>query len=161
MIKQLKVSLANQPGTLLGVVSALAEAGVDLKALQVSDRGESGEVRMIVSDLDKAQQTLTAGGHSFQVVEALVAEMDDRVGGLASILALLQAESINVEALYAFVTRVKGKSLAVLDVDDQPKAEALLREHGVTTLSHQNQLHTPTAPKAPNLGDHLGLDFFW
>jgi hypothetical protein len=161
MIKQLKVSLANRPGTLLGVVSALAEAGVDLKALQVNDRGESGEVRMIVSDLEKARQTLEGGGHSFEVVEAVVAEMDDRVGGLASILRLLEGASINVEALYAFVTRVQGKSLAVLNVSDKEKAEALLQDNGVKTLSSQEQLENATAPKSTSLGDHLGVDFFW
>lgn len=161
MIKQLKVSLANQPGTLLGVVSALAEAGVDLKALQVNDRGVSGDVRMIVSDLEKAKRTLGTAGHEFEVIEAVVAEMDDRVGGLASILSLLQAEQINVEALYAFVTRVQGKSLAVLTVSDQARAERVLSEHGVNTLAHQSELTDPAAPRTPSLGDHLGVDFFW
>ena len=39
MIKQLTVKLPNEPGTLKGLVATLAGAGVDLKALAVSDRG--------------------------------------------------------------------------------------------------------------------------
>ena len=38
MIEQLRVRLPNKPGALARMVSALAEAKVDMKALDVSDR---------------------------------------------------------------------------------------------------------------------------
>lgn len=162
MIEQLRVKLPNRPGTLERMVSALAEAGVDMKALQVSVRGggEAGEANLIVSDLEKASRALEASGHELRVEQALAVEMDDRVGGLAAMLRVLADEGVNVQQLYAFVTRVQGKSLAMLSVDDLPRAKQLLRAKGFHLMSRK-ALERDEPPGDTTLGDHLGADFIW
>ena len=163
MIPQLTVQLPNRPGTLEAMVTALAQAEVDIKALGVSDRGEGvGEASLIVSNLDKAKAALDAAKHDYAVVEVIAVEMDDRVGGLAAILGLLASREINVRQLYAFVTRHTSKALAVIRVDDPEKASALLREAGHSVVSQSTIEAGAAKPEAPTpLEEHLGLDFIW
>lgn len=164
MIQQLTVQLLNEPGSLEGMITALAEAKVDLKALGVSDRegGDHGEASMIVSDLQKATQALQATGYSFNVVPVVAVEMDDRVGGLAAILRLLAAKEVNIVQLYAFVSRHKSKALAVIRVDDPQRASSILTEGGLTVVSQATIEAGAEASQGPSpLGEHLGMDFIW
>ena len=163
MIQQIRVTLPNEPGTLLGMVKALSDAGVDMKALEVSDRGpgDHGEANIIVSNLDGATQALTAAKIDFTVEDALAVEMDDRVGGLALILDQLAAAEINIRQLYAFVSRVEGKSLAVLSTDAFERARLLLTEHGYNLLDRKRLEEGPPPEDASTITDHLGLDFIW
>ncbi len=167
MIEQLRVKLPNRPGTLAAMVAALAEARVDIKALEVAERGggELGEVNLIASDLDAARAALDRSGHDYRVEQAVAVEMDDRVGGLAAILDVLAREGLNVSQLYAFVSRVAGKSLALVSVDDPARANALLEASGFRTLSRQALERSADRPgegrAQSTLGDHLGLDYIW
>lgn len=168
MVRQLRVRLPNCPGTLDGMVNALAAAGVDMKALQVSERGsgEYGLAQLIVSDLERAVKALEAGGYEFALEEVVIVELEDRVGGLARVLDVLAREQVNVKQLYAFVTRVRGKSLAVLSVDDTPRTVALLEGAGCHLVSQQAlRGERRPAPQAgcgdDSLESHLGLDFIW
>jgi len=163
MIEQLNVRLPNRPGTLEGMVSALAEAGVDMKALNVSDRGpDHGEASMIVSDVDKALAALEAAGHTVTRQPVLVVEMDDKVGGLAAILRALRDEQANIAQLYAFVSRHESKALAVVRVDESARAAGILERGGFRVLSQQSVAQRGTRPQGPTpLEEHLGLDFIW
>lgn len=163
MIHQLRVKLANRPGTLQELLAVLATAGIDIKALEVSDRGpDFGEANLIVANAKQASAALTGADHEHEVSEALAVEMDDKVGGLASILAVLAGASINVTQLYAFVSRVAGKSLALISCDDVPQATRLLRAGGFR-LFDEKTLADADRPReeADGLSDHLGLDFIW
>ena len=160
MIKQLRVRLHNEPGALANMVSALAEASIDMKALEVSDRaGEYGEACLIASNLEAAVAALEASGHQVEVESAICVEVDDRVGGLAPVLRAVAGESINVKQLYAFVSRVAGKSLAVLLTDDPEATQTLMERKGFQVLSVR-ALEAETTPGDP-LGDHLGVGFLW
>ena len=58
-IKQLSVFVENKKGTILGITKAIAQAGVDIRALSVADTQDFGILRLIVSDIDKAQKALS------------------------------------------------------------------------------------------------------
>lgn len=162
MIEQLRVRLPNQPGALARMVSALAEAKVDMKALDVSDRaGDYGEACLIVSNQPAAIAALEATDHDFSVEATLCVEVDDRVGGLAPVLKTLEAEGINVKQLYAFVSRVQGKSVAVLQTSEPDKTLELFKRKGFYLLS-QRSIDANRGPDGNDpLVDHLGVDFIW
>ena len=164
MIRQLVITLDNRPGTLKACVGQLADAGVDIKALEVTERGDGkhGDVHLIASDIDKAIAALDAGGYEYLVDDVLAVEMDDRVGGLAAILDLLATKDINLRYLYAFITRVRGKSLAVFSVRDTQAAAEVLREAGVPFASKEDFGEDDGKYKFKfNLEDHFGKDFIW
>jgi len=165
MIKQLTVTLKNKPGMLKGFVGILAENGIDIKALEVTERGDGkeGKIHLIVSELDKAMKALEQAEYPCKVEDVLVVEMDDHVGGLASVLAILAKREVNIRYLYAFVSRVHGKSLAVFSVRDISGAQDALEKTGVTLLSQTSieERKDSRPPGAPSLEDHFGIDFIW
>ena len=165
MIKQLVVKIDNRPGTLMGCVGLLADNDIDIKAVELTDRGEGnyGIAHIIVSNLSKAIQALEKSNYPFEVEDVLVAEMDDRVGGLASILSVLRDEHINIHYLYAFGGRMYGKSLAVIRVDDLENAEHVLDKAGVPLIS---QIKIEARERGPitfktTIEDHFGKTFIW
>jgi hypothetical protein len=164
MIKQLRVEIPNRPGSVEALVRALADAEVDMKALEVSSRGsgDTGVCYLIVDKLDAACAALQAADQDYATEEVVVVEMADEVGGLARILRVLAEAEVNVQHLYAFVTRMEGKSLAVLTVEDPRAAAKLLNDHEIPVIREQAKLAT----SGPNedersLGEHLGLDYIW
>jgi len=164
MIRQLVITLDNKPGTLKACVGQLAAQGVDIKALEVTERGdgEHGDVHLIASDIEKAMAALDRGSYEYVVEDVLAVEMDDRVGGLASILDLLASKNINLRYLYAFITRVRGKSLAVFSVPDIAAAAGVLAEAGVPFASKEDFGDDDEKYKFKfNLEDHFGKDFIW
>lgn len=164
MIQQLRVKLPNRPGQLARLLDVLAQAQVDLKALEVDEApgGADGQAHLIVSDMSKARAALDGSGHEYSVQDVLVLEVPDQVGGLSRVLSILSGAEINIHYLYAFVTRVRGKSLAVLTVDELERASELLTAQSVVLVTSQGLKQEETPPEdKTSLDEHLGLDFFW
>lgn len=163
MIQQVRLTLPNKPGTLEEAVRVLARAGVDMKALEVYARGDggSGDAHMIVSAPEVALKALREAGQQVTLEDVVVVEMSDEVGGLAPILRTLADAKLNVEHLYAFVTRLRGKSLCVLTLDDPARAEVLLREGGHRVATPRTIEDSTARTQGDALGAHLGLDYFW
>ena len=165
MIRQLSLKVDNQPGCLRRCVGILADKGVNIKALEVTERGggESGVAHLIVSDFKKATEALGEAGCGYEVEDVLAIEMDDRVGGLASILTILKEQEINIRYMYAFLGRVAGKSLAVFSVGDPAAAQRVLAEAGATLVSQEDIRDNTGAPRKfkTSLDDHFGKDFIW
>ena len=55
-INQLSVFVENKKGTILTITRAIANAGVDIRALSVADTQDFGILRLIVSDVEKAKE---------------------------------------------------------------------------------------------------------
>lgn len=164
MVKQLRVRLADSPGTLARLLAALASEQVDVKALEVHavGSGQKGEANLLVSDLSRATHALDAEGFAWEVDDALAMVIPDRPGGLAEVLRALAAAGLNVRHLYASVSRVAGKSLSVLTVDDAARAEHALRAAGVELVSDLEAAPPdPRTAGGATLSDHLGIDFVW
>lgn len=131
MIKQLSVFLENEPGRLVKVTQALADAKIDIRALTVAETADFGILRLIVNDPDKAYTTLKEKNIAVSLNEVLGVEVNDEPGGLASIAKMLEDEGVNIEYVYAFVTQSHEQAFVVLRVDDQDKAKEVLQENDV------------------------------
>ena len=133
-ITQLSAFLANKPGTLAQAVSAISDAGVNMRALSVADTSDFGVLRVIVSDVAKTKAVLSE--HTIASETPVIAvRMDDRAGSLKEILDILQAADINIEYVYAFTTSGEGSAYVVMRVDDIAGAEDVLQKNGKATLS--------------------------
>jgi hypothetical protein len=135
-LKQISVFVANQTGSLENLVNTLAEAGVDMRAMSIADTQEFGIMRMIVKGNTKACNALREAGYLVSVNYIIAVEIPDEPGGLAKVVSILAGHGIDIEYTYAFMTRSHGKACVVFRVEDNEAAEALLAEHGITTLSH-------------------------
>lgn len=129
-IQQLTVFLENKQGKLAEVTRVLAKSGIDLRALSIADTAEFGILRLIVSNTEKAKQILAADGTLVQITEVVGVQLSDRPGELAEVLSALDQKGVNVEYLYAFLTRNKESAYVVLRVADNVAAEKTLQASG-------------------------------
>ena len=126
-IKQLSVFVENKEGKLREITDILAKAGIDIRALSIADTSEFGILRLIVRDPQKAKALLEKNG--------FVATINDRPGGLAEIVRLFAERDINMEYMYAFLTRTENKAYLVVRVDDASEVENLLESEKIRILT--------------------------
>ncbi len=133
-VEQLSVFLENKSGRLSEVTRVLADKGVNIRALCIADTSDFGILRLIVSDNEKALESLKTKGFTVAKTEVVAVEVQDKPGGLAQILELLDRENISVEYMYAFVDRSSVNAVDVIRFDDIERAKHILSSNGVTIL---------------------------
>ncbi len=129
-LKQLSVFVQNQQGALVSITDTLAAHGVNIRALSIADTADFGILRLIVNDTDTAYDTLTQQGHLIKVNDVVGVKIGDQPGKLSKALAVLDEAGINMEYLYAFMTRTEKHAYVVLRVADNAAAEATLEAAG-------------------------------
>jgi len=129
-IKQLTVFVQNRKGTLVSVTDALAENNVNLRALSIAETEDLGILRLIVNDEKTAEKVLEEKGYLIKVIDVVGVKISDEPGKLTEALKVLDKADINVEYLYAFMTRTEKHAYVVLRVEDNKKAEEILEEAG-------------------------------
>ena len=133
-VKQLSVFVENKFGRLEAIIDAIGKKGVNLRALSMADTTDFGILRVIVDDTEKAKEALDEIGVIAKATDVIAVYIDDKTGGLASILKLITEADISIEYMYAFLSRDEGKALMVLKADDEIAAEKVLTENGIELL---------------------------
>ena len=134
-IKQLSVFVENKEGKLREITDILAKAGIDIRALSIADTSEFGILRLIVRDPQKAKALLEKNGFVATINDVVGVEINDRPGGLAEIVRLFAERDINMEYMYAFLTRTENKAYLVVRVDDASEVENLLESEKIRILT--------------------------
>src|SRR2546426_11390602 len=83
MGNQFVVELKNAPGSMAILAEALAARGVDLRAIGGGGLGDSGHVIMTTADDETTKRVLDEGGYTYVEGESILAEVDDKPGGMA------------------------------------------------------------------------------
>jgi hypothetical protein len=134
-LKQIVVSIENAPGRLLEVTEALGNAGINLRALNLVDTGAFGQLRLLVSDVNKARQILMEMHISAHVNEVVAVEIPDVPGSLARLLKPLRDAVINVIFMYAFIGLSScDKAVMIFRFSDNDRAIEILQASGYTML---------------------------
>jgi len=126
LMRQISVFLENVPGRLATLCNTLEENGINLRAMTTSEGSDYGVVRMLVSDVDAAEDVLREANLPFSTVEVLTIEVSDRPGALGKIAVQLAEAGINVEYAYAAAGAGNERALCVVKVADPAAAEAQL-----------------------------------
>jgi len=133
-LKQIVISIENSSGRLLEVTSALGEAGINLRALNLVDTGAFGQLRLIVSDLAVARRILMEMQIPAFVNEVVAVEIEDKPGSLAKLLEPLGEVNINVVFMYAFIGFSSEKAVMIFRFSDNDKAIEVLQAGGIKLL---------------------------
>jgi hypothetical protein len=136
-ITQISAFLENKPGTLFKAISAITDAGVNMRALSVAETKDFGILRVIVSDVEKTKASL---GTDTMIRETpvIAVKMNDETGALKGILEILGDANVNIEYVYAFTGAIEGSAYVVFRVDDVEGAEKILSENGIVTLDDKD-----------------------
>ena len=138
MVKQSSVFLQNKSGRIAGITRALSEAGIDLRALSIADTTDFGILRMLVSDVEGAKQTLKKENCIVSVNEVVVVAVPDEPGGLARILTWMAQECIDIEYMYSLIERSAEEAYMVFRVSDEPKLLQMLERHDLHSVTAQH-----------------------
>ena len=130
-IKQLTVFVQNKRGRLAEITGLLAERGINMNALSIADTQEFGILRLIVGDWERAMKLLQEAGCVVRIAEVVATEIDDRPGGLAYILGILEEANVNIEYMYAFTFHKADKAILVFRFDNPDAAVQILQDKGV------------------------------
>lgn len=138
-VKQISVFMENQPGRLSEMASALGEAGVNIMALTVAESSDFGVIRMIVTDFEKARKVLKERKFTVTETEVLAVEIPDQPGSLGKVLKVFAENRLNVEYMYAFVSR-RQDALIVFRFDDPDRAVESLKKTKVRLMTNEEVL---------------------
>lgn len=137
-VKQVSVLIQNEEGSLSKVINALANGGIDLRAMSIADTENYGILRLIVDDTAKAVDILNNSGYPARIKELTAFAIPDQPGGLAHVLNILDESDINIEYTYSLITRDKDYAYTVIRVADNDVTERVLREHGIRILEEED-----------------------
>lgn len=135
LAKQISVGLVNKPGRLAAVLDALSAEKVNIQALAVMDAGDRSRLRFISDDAGAAAKALEALNIRAETAEVLLVEVANQPGAFAKICQRLAAEHLNIDYAYCSTNanrRAKGGALAVIKVNNLPKAQRVLSEPPAT-----------------------------
>ena len=133
-VDQISIFLENKSGRLAEVTRVLGKAGINIRALSLADTSDFGILRLIVNDSAKAVDVLKTNQFTVSVTQVVAVEVNDRPGGLAHILDILEQEKINVEYMYAFVERSSDNAVIIFRFDETDRAIKALTAKGIRVL---------------------------
>ena len=129
MAKQFVVQLKNEPGAMATLAEALAERGVDLRAIGGGSMGDSGHVIMTTADDETAKAVLDDGGYVYIEGESILAEVDDKPGGMARLSRALADAGVNIQG-HLFLGRWGDRAMFTFVVDKPEIARPILERKG-------------------------------
>ena len=141
-IKQLTVFVENKQGTLVSITKTLSENNVNMRALSIAETQDFGMLRLIVDDTATAEKVLADEGYLIKTNDVVGVKIGDAPGKLSDALAVLDEKKINMDYLYAFMSRTEKHAYVVIRVEDNAVAEKALEDAGyhIVTDSDVNKL---------------------
>ncbi|MBQ2668996.1 MAG: ACT domain-containing protein [Clostridia bacterium] len=134
-IQQLSVFIENKPGRLAEITEVLANANVDIRAISVADTSDFGILRVIVDRPKEAVLALREHGMTVSLTNVLAVGFSDEKGAFSKIIRVLSNAGIDVEYIYAFVSRDRGKASVIIRTDKSARAAEVLVQNGVELLT--------------------------
>lgn len=113
VLQQISVFLENRPGQLSALAAALAERGVNLRALSIAETDRFGIARLITDSNETALAALHEAGMTAAVTDVVGVEVPDRPGGLAHLLAVFDGV-VSVEYMYATFPGSGGRRVLIM-----------------------------------------------
>ena len=120
-LKQISLFVENKPGTVNSALKLLANNGINISTLSLSDSKFFGVLRLLIRDWEKARDLLEANQFAVKITDVVAIEVDHAAGSLSKVLEVLDRNQVNIEYLYAFAAGLHGKAAIIFrfaDPDD-------------------------------------------
>ena len=135
-IKQLTVFVQNRKGAMVSLTDILAKNEINIRALSIAETEDFGVLRLIVNDEIAATKILEENGYLIKTIDVVGVKIGDKPGALTAALDVLDKSDINVEYLYAFMTRTEKHAYVVLRVENNDAAESALESAGFHLITN-------------------------
>ncbi len=137
-ITQISVFLENKEGRLHKVCQVLGDNNINIRALSIAENEDFGILRIVVNDPQKAVTILKQNNIMANLTDVVAVEVEDKPGGLSSILNVLKDNDINVEYMYGFLERFSDKALLVFRFDHADKAIEVLTRNNIRVIKEND-----------------------
>ena len=137
-IRQISVFVENKPGRLSAITQILRDNGINIRALSIADTKDFGILRLIVDAPDKACSKLREASCTVTITEVVAISIPDETGALNEIMSLIRDEEVNIEYMYAFLSKTENKASIILRVDDTEKAQEAFAKGGIIQLTEKD-----------------------
>ncbi len=127
VFKELTIVTPNKPGKLAQALRTLANAGVNLIAIDSSSGYDLNMVRVVTSDPPRARKGLEKLGYNVTESTVLGVTISDKPGQLARIASLFSKAHVNIEYMYASAVAYDQPAMVIVHVADPDVAEKVLR----------------------------------
>ena len=131
MIQQISVFLENRKGQLGEITGILAENGIDLRAINIAETADYGILRLIADDPRKAAAVLSEQDFVVSVTPVVAVEVNDKVGGLHSVLKVITDADIDIGYMYSSFGKKDGAAYMIFRVSEPDKLADVLVSGGV------------------------------
>ncbi|MCR5737124.1 MAG: ACT domain-containing protein [Eubacterium sp.] len=137
-IHQISVFVENKAGNLAKLTNFLADKNVNLRALEVSDAGDYGIIRLIVDHPITTLTVLKDNNWVCNLTEVIGVKFPDEPGSMAKTVSLLAEEGISVEYCYAFLAKKSNDALMIFRVKDNEKVATILKKNGIKIIAQED-----------------------
>ena len=131
-IHQLSIFIENRSGTLIKVLNALKQAGIQIIASTIADTAEYGIYRLICSEPMRACEELKKAGVAVALSEVFALELDNEPGRAADAVKMFSEADISITYMYSFLLR--GKGILIFRTDNNEHAQEVIRQNGLRSI---------------------------
>lgn len=135
MLDQISIFVENKPGRLAAIMEVLNNAAIDIRAFTIADTTDFGIVRLIASDTKKAISALKENGFTAKHTLVIGFTIPDYPGAMNEVISILQKNEINIEYSYSLMGKRENQADIAIRVQDNEKAEAVLKAAGIKLIS--------------------------
>ena len=131
LIKQISIFIENKMGRMAEITKIIGDADIDIRALSMADTSDFGILRLIVNKPDLAVEKLKEAGLTVSLTDVIAVGIDDKPGMFAGVVSTMADAGINIEYMYAFITREHNRAYVILRVEAAEKALQILSDTGI------------------------------
>ena len=135
-LKQISVPIENSHDRLYELTTALAGKGILPRALTLVDKGNYGELRIVVSDLIGARQILMQMSIPGRIDDVVAIEIENQPGHLPHIVEELMEAGIHIKYSYACAGDNLGKTIMIFCFSDNDRALQVLNKKHIHVLDY-------------------------
>lgn len=136
--KQISVFIENKEGRLKKAIDILAKENINIRALSIADTTKFGILRLIVSDRQKAKEVLEKNKFVVKENEVIIVEVPDEPNGLNTVLGYLDDEDVNVEYIYAFLSKKSDEAIVVMRLENIEEGIKVLKSNNANLLTDED-----------------------
>ncbi|MBQ5330163.1 MAG: ACT domain-containing protein [Oscillospiraceae bacterium] len=127
-MKQLTVFIENRIGRLEEVTTILAQNNINIVSISLSDTGEYGMLRLLVSQPAEACKALSESGFSAMLTDVVAVKLVHHFGELNRLTNTISSNGIDIKYMYALQS---GEDAAIiLKTSDDARCKELLKAKG-------------------------------
>lgn len=133
MITEISVFLPNNPGVLAKFIDLLNNNNIHIKAITAAETPDYGLLLVLVDKPKECIELLEESSYEISATTVLAVRFSEDLNSLFDIAKVLGDNKVNIEYLY--MTVVNGETLMIVRVNDNDKAQELLKKEGLILVA--------------------------